>query len=213
MYAEEDLLHISALQHLVFCERQCALIYLEEIWNENLFTAKGQILHERVNRGGDDARGEVRIRYSLELRSLKIGLVGKADAVEFQKMKTAGKTIWKPFPVEYKSGKPKPDECDKVQLCAQAMCLEEMLDTEISEGAIFYGKIRRRLDVGFDEELRTITINAALRLHELIKTGVTPEPVYTPKCKSCSLVRQCLPRTCAEKRSAQNYVARMAWEK
>ena len=212
MYAEEDLLPVSALQHLVFCERQCALIHLEHVWTENLFTAKGRILHERVDKGGEAARGEVQIRYGLQLRALELGLFGRADAVEFYRDPENGENAWQPYPVEYKRGQPKSDDCDKVQLCAQALCLEEMLGPEISAGALFYGKIRRRQEVCFDEKLREKTKDAAKRLHKLINEGQTPPAVFTPKCRSCSLVEQCMPKGMS-KRPVKEYLDEMVWGK
>ena len=160
MYSEDQLLPLSGLQHLLFCERQCALIHIEQIWNENLYTAEGRILHERVDRGGHETRCRVRIEYGLPIRSLSLGLIGKADVVEFHLQKDG---IWQPYPVEYKRGRPKKAPWDKVQLCAQAMCLEEMLETQIAEGALFYGKTRRRQRVVFDEALRSETKAAAAR--------------------------------------------------
>jgi CRISPR-associated exonuclease Cas4 len=205
MFAEEDLLPISALQHLVFCERQCALIHLEQIWGENLFTAKGRVLHERVDQGGDVFRNDVRIQYSLELCSYSVGLVGKADAVEFHRSPEKGEA-WQPLPVEYKRGQSKRKDCDRVQLCAQAICLEEMMGLEIPIGALFYGKTRRREEVQFDVVLRAETKGAAHRLHELISKGLTPPPVYSKKCDSCSLVEQCLPKLCQGRRSVKRYL-------
>lgn len=213
MYAEDELLPISALQHLVFCERQCALIHLEQVWSENLFTAKGRTLHERVDKGGDEARGEVRIRYGLAIRSLEMGIFGKADAVEFYRDSTSGQHDWQPYPVEYKRGGPKTDDCDRVQLCAQAMCLEEMLQVPVPSGSLFYGTIRRRQEIHFDQELRTKTKDAALRLHQLIQGGQTPLPVYMPKCDSCSLNEQCMPKVCTGKKSAKDYLTRIVEEK
>lgn len=211
MYAEEDFLPVSALQHLIFCERQCALIHLEQVWTENLFTAKGQILHERVDKGGEQSRGEVRIRYGLQLRSIELGLFGKADAVEFYRDMESDPNHWQPYPVEYKLGRPKSDDCDKVQLCAQALCLEEMTGTEIHKGALFYGKIRRRQEICFDREIREKTKNAAIRLHEMIDKSVTPMPEYGPKCRSCSLMKQCMPDNMG-KRSVKEYLDKMVWE-
>lgn len=182
MYTEDELIPLSALQHLIFCERQCALIHVEQLWVENLYTAEGRIMHERTDAGIRESRGNVRIEYGIPLRSLRLGLTGKADVVEFHlSVEKTTKEKWHPFPVEYKRGKPKKDNCDKVQLCAQAMCLEEMLNIKISEGALFYGKTRRRLNVIFDEDLRQETKNAATRLHELISAGKTPKPEYTKK--------------------------------
>jgi len=210
MYSEDDLIPLSALQHILFCERQCALIHIEQMWNENLFTAEGKIMHERVDEAGRESRGDVRIEFAMPLRSLRLGLVGKADVVEFHRKSVslnAKSPEWVPFPVEYKRGKPKKDNCDRVQLCAQALCLEEMLDVEIPRGALFYGKTRRRKNVNFDNALRQETENAAIRLHKLIESGKTPNPVYTPKCKSCSFFHVCLPKTIEKRRSVKQYLS------
>jgi len=209
MYSEDDLVPLSALQHLVFCERQCALIHIEQLWDENRFTAEGRIMHERVHEVGAESRGNVRIARGVALRSLRLGLIGKADVVEFHRIE-GGK--WRPFPVEHKLGKPKPDDCDKVQLCAQALCLEEMLGVEVPAGAIFYGRTRHRLDVEFDDALREETEKAAGQVHDLIRSGSTPKPVYTKKCKSCSLVAACLPKTIEKKPSVRRYLIRAIGE-
>ncbi|MBF0466179.1 MAG: CRISPR-associated protein Cas4 [Nitrospirae bacterium] len=196
MFSEDDLLPLSALQHLIFCERQCALIHIEQVWDENLYTAEGRIMHEHVDSGKSENRGDVRVATGVPIRSLMLGLSGKADVVEFHKIRSDSnnkRITWQPFPVEYKRGKPKRDNCDKVQLCAQAICLEEMLNIEVNHGAMFYGTTRRRLDVLFDDGLRHETTQAAIRLHELIESGITPPPVYSPKCKNCSLLEICLP--------------------
>ena len=140
VYTEDDLLRLSALQHLLFCERQCALIHIEQIWTENLFTAEGRIMHDKVDTANRETRGNVRIEYGVPMHSLRLGLIGKADVVEFHK----DEDDWVPFPVEYKRGKPKKDNSDKAQLCAQALCLEEMMNVEIPRGALFYGETRRR---------------------------------------------------------------------
>jgi CRISPR-associated exonuclease Cas4 len=211
-YTEDDLIPLSALQHLLFCERQCALIHVEQVWVENLFTAEGRIMHERVDTGNRESRGSIRIEYGMPLRSLRLGLTGKADVVEFHLSSddllagNKSEAKWKPFPVEYKRGKPKKDNCDKVQLCAQALCLEEMLNTDIPEGALFYGKTRRRQDVDFDRSLRLETEKAAKRAHELIKAGITPKPVYSKKCDSCSFLGLCLPKTIEKNRSVNRYL-------
>jgi CRISPR-associated exonuclease Cas4 len=204
-YTEDDLIPLSALQHLMFCRRQCALIHIEQLWDENLFTAEGRIMHERVHEADRESRGDVRIERGVPLRSLRLGLIGKADVVEFHRIE---KDSWLPFPVEYKRGKPKVDESDKVQLCAQAMCLEEMLDATIPDGAIFYGKTRRRLDVTLDEGLREETEKAAREAHELLAKGRTPEAVYSKKCKSCSLINHCLPKIVQKKPSVKGYLAK-----
>jgi len=205
-YTEDDLMMVSALQHIAFCERQCALIHIEQIWDENRTTAEGRIMHEKVHEQDRESRGNVRIEYGLPLRSLRLGLIGKADVVEFHRV---AKDKWQPFPVEYKRGKPKHDHCDLIQLCAQAMCLEEMLSVSVPSGAIFYGRTRRRLDVSFDDTLRKETEEAAEKAHQLIASGKTPPPVYEKRCKSCSLIEECIPKTIAEKSSVKRYLARM----
>jgi CRISPR-associated exonuclease Cas4 len=200
-YSEDDLIPISALQHLAFCERQCALIHVEQVWDENRLTAEGRILHERVHDGGPETRGGVHVARGVRLRSLRLGLSGVADVVEFHRAGDGGgvsvpelQGFWRPFPVEYKRGKPKHGDCDAVQLCAQAICLEEMLSVPVPEGALFYGQPRRRQGVTFDLALRVETERLALRAHEIIGAGVTPEPLLGKHCKSCSLERLCLPK-------------------
>ncbi|RJQ14280.1 MAG: CRISPR-associated protein Cas4 [Nitrospiraceae bacterium] len=205
-YTEDDLIQLSALQHIVFCERQCALIHIEQVWTENVFTAEGRIMHEKADSNKFESRGNVRIDYSVPLRSLRLGLIGKADVVEFHK-KDDG--TWQPFPVEYKRGKPKIDDCDKVQLCAQAICLEEMLNVEIPEGALFYGQTRRREDVVFNTALRMETEDTARKVHELITSGVTPKAEYSAKCKKCSLLELCLPKV---SRKASKYLLNIVEE-
>lgn len=203
-FNEDDLIPLSALQHLIFCERQCALIHIEQVWTENLFTAEGRIMHDRVHESGRESRGIVKIERGLPLRSLRLGLIGKADVVEFHREEN-GK--WRPFPVEYKRGKPKADDCDKVQLCAQALCLEEMLDIPVPWGALYYGKTHHRLNVEFDDILRKETEGAAKHAHDLIQKGITPEAVYDKKCKTCSLTIQCLPKTAGRKKSVEKYLS------
>lgn len=204
MYTDDDLLPLSALQHLIFCERQCALIHLEQQWSENFLTALGRVMHEKkVDTPASESRNDLKIEYGMLLRSLRLGLIGKADAVEFHKQSG---NLWQPFPVEHKLGKPKVNDSDKVQLCAQALCLEEMLKTTVPEGAIFYGRPRRRQEVTFDEALRSKTEVAAARLHQLIGFGKTPAAIYEPKCDSCSLFDLCLPKLSSQSGSAQNYV-------
>ena len=202
MFDEADLLPLSALQHYVYCPRQCALIHVEQQWSENRFTAEGRAQHDRVDRPEHEVRDGVRVEFAVPLRSLRLGLIGKADAVEFHldlksqisdfKSREAGRV----FPVEHKRGKPKPDHCDWVQLCAQALCLEEMLNVEIPEGAIFYGQPRRRQNVEFTPELRAETEATAGKLHALIRSGKTPAPEYDEKkCSACSLLDICMPQT------------------
>ena len=209
MYTIEDLIQLSALQHYAFCPRQCALIHIEQTWTESGRTAEGRIMHERVHEESRESRGDVRIDYGVSLRSLRLGLIGKADVVEFHQQADG---VWLPFPVEYKRGKPKADDCDKVQLCAQAICLEEMLSVAIPAGALFYGQTRHRLDVVFDETLRYETEETARRAHALIESRQTPPPVYEKRCESCSLMAECLPKTLQKRRSVKNYITRILGE-
>lgn len=204
MYTEEDFLQLSALQHFIFCKRQCALIHIEQIWTENWLTAEGRIMHEKVHEERIENQKDIRIERGMPLHSFELGLSGKADVVEFHKLEDSKK--WVPFPVEYKRGKPKADDSDKIQLCAQALCLEEMLNIKIPCGAIFYGKTRHRFDIQFDEALRNKTKEAAKQLHIFIEAESTPPPVYTPKCKSCSFIDVCLPKTIGRKFSVKKYL-------
>jgi CRISPR-associated exonuclease Cas4 len=206
---EDDLIMLSALQHFAFCPRQCALIHIEQVWQESGLTAEGRIMHEKVHEQDRESRGNVRIEYGLPLRSLTLGLIGKADVVEFRRI---GKDTWQPFPVEYKRGKPKLDHSDLIQICAQAICLEEMLSVSVPNGAIFYGRTRRRLDVSFDEALRKETEEAAKQTHQLISSGITPAPVYGKRCESCSLIGECLPKTIQKRRSVNAYLKRILGE-
>lgn len=194
---------MSALQHLLFCERQCALIHLEQVWAENRWTAEGRVLHERAHDGGTESRGEVTIARGVRLRSLALGLVGQADVVEFHRELDGSVT---PFPVEYKRGKPKAHRSDEVQLCAQAMALEEMLGVSVPHGALFYGRPRRRTEVDFDATLRALTVETAERLHALMTAGRTPPAMYGKHCETCSLIEQCRPRETDGGRSVEAYL-------
>ena len=215
MYAEDDLLPLSAVADFVFCPRRAALHRLEQVWQENVATAEGHVLHDRADSGEGEARGELRIARALRLRSLRLGLIGVADVVEFHRQpvgtegvklpRAAG--VWRPYPVEYKRGILRHEEAYAVQLCAQAICLEEMLQTTVPEGALFYGLSKRRLDVTFTESLRRATDEAAAGLHELIAAGVTPPPNYDTRCTKCSLFDLCLPLTTGGNRSAVRYLA------
>jgi CRISPR-associated exonuclease Cas4 len=213
MYSEDELIPISALQHLSFCERQWALIHLEQIWSENLFTAEGRNLHEKTHEADVENRPGVRTVRGLRLRCLRLGLVGQADVVEFHTAEggvplDGVSGLWRPFPVEYKRGKAKSDNCDRVQLCAQALCLEEMLGTSIREGALFYGRPRRREQVEFTPALRTETESLAARLHELYQSGKTPKVAYSSKCRSCSLLECCLPKVTGIDKDIGHYLAK-----
>lgn len=185
--AENGLIPLSALQHYLFCPRQCALIHIEQLWAEDGRTAEGRLLHERVDAGGAERRAGVRIERGVALRSLALGIAGRADVVEFHG------TPPQPFPVEYKRGKPKPHRADEVQLCAQAICLEEMCGSDVLRGALFYGETRRRTEIVFDAALRTLTEDVARQARAMISAGATPPPVLTPGCRHCSLHDACCP--------------------
>jgi CRISPR-associated exonuclease Cas4 len=200
MFEEADLLPLSGLMHLLFCERRWALIHLERLWEENVFTAEGRVLHEKVDEGGAGLREGIRIARGLPLRSFRLGLIGRADVVEFPPPPEP------PFPVEYKRGRPKPDESDEAQLCAQALCLEEMLGLAIPRGALFYGLQRRRTVVEFTTELRLVVERAAARMHELVRCAATPPGRYEKKCRGCSLLELCLPRAVRYERSAAEWL-------
>ena len=215
MFSETDLIPISALQHFAFCERQCALIHIEKLWAENIFTAEGRVLHEKAHGSTTDFRDGVLTTRSIPLRSLEYGLSGIADVVEFHSCPDSieGCTpvpghsgLWKPFPVEYKRGRAKTGPIDAIQLCAQAFCLEEMLTVKISDGALFYGKARRRSHIIFSEDLRSQTIECISKTHRLIKEGITPEAEYSNKCERCSLKDLCLPNLKKTRRSYSNYM-------
>ena len=189
MRQESEFIPISALQQYLYCPRRCALIHLEQIWKENVYTAEGRLLHEKADSGKAETRGEVKTVTGLLLRSQALGLTGKADVVEFHLQDG----VWRPYPVEYKRGRPKEHDADRIQLCAQALCLEEMLSVPVPEGALFYGQTRRRQVVVLDEPLRDATRVAAQEVPALLSQGATPPPVADERCDACSLVEECLP--------------------
>jgi CRISPR-associated exonuclease Cas4 len=184
---EDALIPLSALQHHLFCPRQCAFIHVEQLWAEDVATAQGRLLHEKVDAGRPENRPGVRIARGVAIRSLALGVSGKADVVEFHGQPP------RPYPVEYKRGKPKSHRADEVQLCAQAICLEEMFGEAVPQGALFYGVTRRRLVVAIDAELRTLTARVAAEARANIAAGLTPPPVLMPACRRCSLIDACQP--------------------
>lgn len=217
MYSEDDLLPISALQHLEYCVRRCALVHVEGVWAENVQTAEGRAFHERVHEAPSETIAGVRVARGLRLSSLKLGLYGVADVVEFHPTDSRDeRTVtlprstqrWIAYPVEYKRGRRKPEMAYCVQLCAQALCLEEMLGGLIPAGALYHAKSRHRQVVTFDDALRTRTWNRIHELHRLMEAGKTPPPVFGPKCKFCSLAGKCMPKL-QPSRSASAYAARM----
>ena len=191
---------LSALQHYAFCPRQCALIHNEQAWAENYLTAQGRSLHERVDSGEPETRKGVRFERSVHVSAQRLGISGIIDLVEHDIQTGRLK------PVEYKRGKPKPEPFDEIQLCAQALCLEEMTGQTISEGALWYMQTRHRVPVAFSDGLRTQTLAVIAQVRELLASGQTPPPVYGKRCKACSLVEVCQPKLLERDRSV-GYVA------
>ena len=195
-------LPLSALQHWLFCPRQCCLIHVERLWAENRLTAEGRVLHERADGGIPESRDGVRVLRAVQVASERYGLHGVADVVELR-----GRV---PYPVEYKRGRPKAHRADEVQLCAQGLCLEEMTGEAVLEGAVFYGTNRRRRVVALDAELRALTRQVAAEARAALDAGVLPVPIYDPRrCEACSLLELCRPEAPREA-GADWMVARMA---
>lgn len=191
MSVDDSYLAISALQHFAYCPRQFALIHIEQVWADNRFTAEGNILHERVDSGVAEQRKGVRYERGVMLKSLHYGLTGKMDLLEIEQGDPA-----RYFPVEYKRGKPKIQDWDRIQVCAQALCIEEMRDVHVKEGAIWYWEVRKRESIVIDEALRTTTITVIEGAHALLASGKTPPPIEEVKrCRACSLVDLCEPDT------------------
>lgn len=201
MYTEDDFIMISALQHYVYCPRQCGLIHVDDVWHENVFTVRGSILHEKVDTDTYETRGTKRTVRGLRIHSFRLGITGRCDVVEFKETKTSEEIM----PVEFKSGEPKDDISDKVQLCAQVFCLEEMLNVEIMQGAFFYGKIRRRDVVEIDNELRLQTESIISSVREIVSKKIVPTAEYSAKCRNCSLLDVCQPKA-MNKRKLNNYI-------
>lgn len=188
---DEDLIPLSALQHYLYCPRQCALIHLEQQWAENRQTAEGRLLHQRSDVPQVERRRGIRTVTAMPLLALGLGITGKADVVEFH----AEEGRERAFPVEYKRGRPKAHRADEVQLCAQALCLEAMLGYPVESGALFYGQTRRRKEVRFDAELRALTARTIADTRAMLASGITPTARYEPKrCDRCSLLDLCQPR-------------------
>lgn len=187
---EMDPIPLSAVQHAVYCLRQAALIHLERLWAENRFTAEGDVLHAVADKGGSRRARGLRRVLSLPLASARLNLTGVADLVEFQGLV--------PFPVEYKRGKPKLHRADEVQLCAQALCLEEMTGQPVPEGALFYAQTKRRVMVPFDAPLRALTEATVADLAAVLASRQTPPPTpHKTRCRACSLLELCRPEIVA----------------
>jgi CRISPR-associated exonuclease Cas4 len=182
----DDYVMLSALQHYVYCPRQCALIHVEQVWDENLYTLRGQRVHEKVDIPESEMTEGIRVERALPLWSHQLGLTGIADLVEFSLDGTA-------YPVEYKSGSKKPRKADDVQLCAQAICLEEMFGQPVPMGAIFHHASKRRREVTFTPDLRFLVTETAKKVRQLIQLGTVPKPVADSRCPDCSLIDACMP--------------------
>ena len=199
-YREEDYLLLSGIQHYAFCPRQWALIHVEEQWSENYLTAGGRIMHTKAHGGNDvEKRGGLIIFRALKVRSAELGVSGECDVVEFRKSKNGISLrgypgLWLPYPVEYKHGAPRADTANELQLCGQAMCLEEMLCCDIPCGALYFGETRRRVEVNFTPELRQEVQDCLREMHALFQRGYTPRVKPAKACNACSLKELCLPK-------------------
>lgn len=198
-YKEEDFLQLSGLQHFKFCRRQWALIHIESQWAENFRTVDGALLHQNAHdKGLRESRGDLLITRGMNVFSATLGVSGECDVLEFHRgtdgIPLKGREgLWQPYPVEYKRGSPNERSGNALQLCGQAMCLEEMLCCAIPEGALYFGEIRRRVSVPFTEELRQTVRDCLAEMHELYRRGYTPKVKRSKACNACSLKDLCLP--------------------
>ena len=212
-YHDDDFLQLSGLQHFAFCRRQWALIHIEGQWAENYRTVDGEIMHERAHDGEiSESRGDRIITRDMRVFSSKLGVSGACDVLEFRRstegIRLEGKEgLWQPYPIEYKRGRPKEYDADELQLCGQAMCLEEMLCCDIPKGALYYGETHRRSEVELTPELRDRVRSMLKEMHELYGRGYTPLVKPTKGCNACSLKELCLPKL-MKKRSASEYIRR-----
>lgn len=201
---DDDLIPLSALQHFLYCPRQCALIHLERLWAESRETAEGRVLHDRVDKPLAERRRGVRSVTAMPLLEPTLGLIGVADLVEFH----AGGQGETAFPVEFKRGRPKAHRADEVQLCAQALCLEAMLRSDVPVGALYYGKTRRRKEVRFDGALRSLTQSVIGETRAMLQAGRTPKAVYQARrCDACSLFELCQPRWLEHRESVTDWLS------
>jgi CRISPR-associated exonuclease Cas4 len=204
---EDTFQPIAALNDLLFCERRCAMHRIEQVWLDNPYTLEGTRFHERAHQPVNLQAGPgIRLVHGMLLKSDQLGLIGKADVVEFHPQRKGEEASYIPYPIEYKRGRRRRWDNDDVQLCAQALCLEEMLGVEVPTGAIYHVKSKRRREVIFDERLRARTREAARRLHELFASRVTPPAVLKPRCRGCSLKELCMPEFMSETSRAAQYV-------
>ncbi len=217
-YKEEDFLQISGLQHFCFCRRQWALIHVEQLWAENLRTVEGNILHEKAHDASvREHRGNVLVTRDMRVFSPTLGISGACDVVEFYKSPdgvplSGQEGRYLPYPIEYKHGAPREDHANELQLCAQAMCLEEMLCCEIPEGALYFGEIRRRVKIPFTQSLRQEVRDDLTQMHQLFQRQYTPKVRPTKSCNACSLKELCVPKL-MKKKSVRTYLAEHLEEK
>lgn len=201
--SEEHVVVLSALQHYLYCPRQCALIHVEQLWEESRHTAEGRVLHERADKPKIERRKGIRTVMAMPLAAPELGISGIADVVEFHHAEGAEQA----FPVEYKRGKPKPHRADEVQLCAQALCLESMLGQPVPVGALYYGQTHRRCVVQFNVTLRQLTLETIAAVRSMLVAGHTPHAQYNPKrCDACSLIDVCQPKLLGRSQSVQDWV-------
>ncbi|MDE6052694.1 MAG: CRISPR-associated protein Cas4 [Lachnospiraceae bacterium] len=200
MYAEDDYLMLSGIQHFAFCRRQWAIIHIEQQWAENYRTTAGELMHKKAHdEDSFEKRGNLLIVRGLRISSHELGMSGQCDVVEFHQNNNGVELFgydgkWDPIPIEYKHGVPKENNADELQLCAQAVCLEEMFQTNIPEGFLYYGENRRRSRVEFTDTLRDEVYKIAKEMHDLFCKGYTPNVKPTKQCKSCSLENLCVPK-------------------
>lgn len=217
-YREEDYLMLSGIQHFSFCRRQWALIHIEQQWDENLRTVEGNLFHQKAHDGySSEKRKDVIISRGMPVFSRKMGVSGVCDIVEFHRDDEKGISIYGRegkylvYPVEYKKGQPKEEESDLLQMAAQAMCLEEMLACDITKGYLFYGEIRRRIEVVLDEGLRQRVSDSFAEMHQYFQRRFTPKVKRTKACNACSLKNLCLPQLMKD-RSVKEYISRRIGE-
>lgn len=200
MYSEEDYLMLSGIQHFAFCRRQWALIHIEQQWADNYRTTAGELMHKKAHdEGSFEKRGNLLIVRGLRISSRELGMSGQCDVVEFHQDENGVELFgydgkWHPVPVEYKHGAPKENNADELQLCAQAICLEEMFQTNIPDGYLFYGENRRRSHIEFADSLREEVKKTANEMHAFFQRGYTPNVKPAKRCKACSLENLCVPK-------------------
>lgn len=200
MYSEEDYLMLSGIQHFAFCRRQWAIIHIEQQWADNYQTTAGELMHRKAHdESSFEKRGDLLIIRGMRISSHELGFSGQCDVVEFHRDESGVELFgyngkWRPTPVEYKRGIPKENNADELQLCAQAICLEEMFQTKLRDGYLYYGENRRRSHVEFTDALREEVRETALEMHNLFRKGYTPNVKVTKKCKACSLENICVPK-------------------